>query len=675
LPDASDFGYSAAQSSKEGPSMRKPILAPIVFALLSACCAFQNGQPPPLIPRQILFGQPERTNPQISPDGKLLAYLTPDANSVVQIWVRTLGTQDDRQLTAEKTHSIWHYTWTYSPNKLLFAQDFRGDENWQIYLLDAASGAIKNLTPYQGVQSRLVAVDPLHPDELIVAMNLRNRRFHDAYRLNIETGETLMVSRNGGLQVWWTPDWQFRVLTASTTTGLLIRESPRAPWKNIRRWPRGTTGALLGPSRERHTIHLISSPQDGNTEALLEFDLATGAEKVIAHDPEYDAHAVFTDFATRQIQAVAFQKEKLRWQVLDPSIAEDFAALAKINTGEFTVVHPYGSPMLPSRSLGRRDLQDKYWIVSYERDNGPTYHYLYERQKKTATLLFADRPKLENFKLAAMQPISFKSRDDLTIHGYLTLPVGVPAKNLPVVVLVHGGPWSRDQWGYSGTVQWLANRGYGVLQVNYRGSTGYGRNFIIASYKEWGAKMHDDIVDGTRWLIESGIADPKRTAIMGASFGGYATLVGLTLTPEIFTAGVSRVGISSLLTVAKNRPPYWSPWRGMYALRVGDPVKDEEMLRARSPLYFADRVQKPLLIAHGANDVRVVAQESEQMVQALREANKPVDYFVYEDEGHGINRSANRHHFHAKAEEFLARHLGGRLEPITDIPGHSGMEK
>jgi len=655
--------------------VRKLFPPAIIFVLAVMGCAPRLAQLPPLIPRNLLFGQPERTNPQISPDGKFLAYLAPDNNNVLQIWLRTLGAQDDRQLTAEKTHGVWHYTWTFSPNKLIFAQDVQGDENWQIYTIDSQTGATKNLTPYKGVQSRLVAIDPIHPDDLLVAMNLRNRRFHDVYRLNLHSAETVMVNRNGGLQFAWIPDWQFRVLTATTTGGLIVRESPRSPWRNVRRWPLGSSGGIIERSRENNAVYLISSPVNGDTEALLEFDIATGTEKVIAQDPRYDAQSVFIEPTTKRIQAVAFQKEKLEWQVLDPSIAEDFAALAKIRTGEFTVVHHYGSPMLPSRSLGRRDMQDRRWIVSYESDDGPTHHYVYDRTTKAATLLFADRPKLEAFKLASMQPISFRSRDELTIHGYLTLPVGILAKNLPVVVLVHGGPWSRDQWGYSGTVQWLANRGYGVLQVNYRGSTGYGRNFVIASFKEWGGKMHDDVVDGASWLIKEGIADPKRTAIMGASFGGYATLVGLTLTPEIFAVGVSRVGISSLLSFAKTRPSYWSPLRGMFALRMGDPVKDEEMLRSRSPLYFADRVQSPLLIAHGANDVRVVVAESEQMVERLRNANKPVDYFVYEDEGHGINRAENRHHFFAKAEEFLSKHLGGRFEPTSELTGHSGVAK
>lgn len=621
------------------------------------------SQPPRLIPREVLFGHPDRTNPQISPDGKYLSYLAPDKNNVMQIWVRTLDERDDRQLTSERTHGIGHYTWTYQPNKLIFAQDNAGDENWQIYAADIYEGAIKNLTPYKGVQSRLVAIDPVHPDEMLIAMNLRNRRFHDVYRLNLETGEIQMVSRNGGFQYAWVAASQLSVRIAANPAAVIVRDSPRQPWKVARRWQDGSSGVLFGQSRDDKTFYVLNSIPDGDTEALLAVDIASGKETVLAHDPKYDVGDVFIDPLTRQIQAVAFHREKLEWQVLDPSIADDFAVLAKVRAGQFTVLHPpYGAPMLPSRSLGRRDLGNRIWIVSYESAEGPTFHYAYDRNSKTATLLFADRPKLEEFKLAPMEPVSYQSRDGLTIHGYLTLPADIPAKNLPMVMLVHGGPWSRDRWGYDGAVQWLANRGYGVLQLNYRGSTGYGRNFVIASYKEWGGKMHDDVVDGARWLIERGIADAKRIAIMGASFGGYEALVGVTLTPGLFAAGVSRVGISSLLTHEKNRPPYWSPLRGVWARRMGDPVKDEEMLRSRSPLYFADRVQVPLLIAHGKNDVRVVAAESEQMVEAMRKANKPVEYFVYEDEGHRFARPENILHFYAKAEEFLAKHLGGRFE-------------
>jgi dipeptidyl aminopeptidase/acylaminoacyl peptidase len=647
---------------------------PALLVFLFLGCV-TNLSPVPLIPRDHMFGNPERTNPQISPDAKYLAYLAPDKNNVLQLWVRTLGAQDDRPLTAEKTHGIWHYTWTYSPNKLIFAQDNHGDENWEIYSVDIHSGNTKNLTPYKGVQSRLVGIDPTHPDDMLIAMNLRNRRLHDVYRLNLLTGETVMIDRNGGLQYKWALDSQLGVRAAATPVAVIVRESAKQPWRIARRWQAGSSGGLIGQSLDHRTVYLRASPMDGDTEALLAFDIASGNETVMAHDLKYDIEDVFVDPITRQIQAVAFQKERLEWQILDQSIADDFATLAKVRARQFTVIHPYSSPLLPSRSLGRRDLRDRIWIVSYESDDGPTYHYAYDRSSKTATFLFADRPKLEAFRLASMQPISYQSRDGLTVHGYLTVPVGVPARNLPVVLLVHGGPWARDRWGYHGTVQWLANRGYGVLQVNYRGSTGYGRKFVEASYKEWGGKMHDDVVDGAHWLIKNGIADSQKIAIMGASFGGYATLVGLTFTPEIFAAGVSRVGISSLLSNAKTRPPYWSVFRGVYARRVGDPDKEEELLKSRSPLYFADRVKAPLLIAHGANDVRVVAAESQQMVEAMRKENKPVEYFVCEDEGHGMNRAENRHHFYAKAEEFLARYLGGRFEPAGESAGHAGVTK
>jgi len=419
---------------------------------------------------------------------------------------------------------------------------------------------------------------------------------------------------------------------------------------------------------------MLGTP-DENTGGLLAIDLASGKETVIAHDAEYDLDDVFLHPITREIQAVSFNKAKLEWQVLDPSIADDFTVLKNLSQAEFSVIHPHANPALPSRNLGRRDLQDKIWIVTYSSDDGSVRHYAYERASKQATFLFSERPKLERWKLAAMQPIAYQARDGLRIHGYLTLPVGVPAKDLPAVLLVHGGPWSRDYWGYYDAVQWLANRGYAVLQVNYRGSTGYGRKFVAASYKEWGGKMHDDLVDGVQWLVKQRIADQKRIAIMGASYGGYATLVGLTFTPDLFAAGVSRVGISNLLSFYQTYPVYWSPVTPAFTRRIGDPKTEEEMLKSRSPLFFTDRIKAPLLIGHGVNDVRVVVNESEQMVEAMRIENKAVEYVVYGDEGHSIAWPENKFHFYAKAEEFLAKHLGGRFEPEGEITGHAGVTK
>jgi dipeptidyl aminopeptidase/acylaminoacyl peptidase len=318
-------------------------------------------------------------------------------------------------------------------------------------------------------------------------------------------------------------------------------------------------------------------------------------------------------------------------------------------------------------------LADKNWLVAYTTDDGPVYYYAYNRESKSSTLLFSNQPKLEELSLASMEPVAYEARDGLTIHGYLTIPVGLEPKNLPTVLLVHGGPWARDTWGYSPIVQWLANRGYAVLQVNFRGSTGYGKAFLNAGNRQWAATMHDDLIDGVNWLVKQGIADLEKIAIMGGSYGGYATLVGLTYTPDVFAAGVDIVGPSNLVTLMKSIPPYWAPLLANMYHRVGNLETEEEFLKSRSPLFFVDRIQKPLLIGQGANDPRVKQAESEQIVEAMKKAGKPVEYALYTDEGHGFARPENRLHFFAIAEEFLAKYLGGRFEPVGDIQSHSGI--
>ncbi|MGL4619647.1 MAG: alpha/beta hydrolase family protein, partial [Chroococcidiopsis sp.] len=382
---------------------------------------------------------------------------------------------------------------------------------------------------------------------------------------------------------------------------------------------------------------------------------------VIAEDPEYDIDSVIVHPTDRILQAVSFYRDKQEWQILDQSIAADLEAIAQVRSGEYNITS--------------RDLADKTWLVAYITDNGPVYYYTYDRATKSSTLLFSNQPKLEELQLATMQPVSYPARDGLTIHGYLTTPVGIPAKNLPTILLVHGGPWVRDTWGYDPEVQWLANRGYAVLQVNFRGSTGYGKAFLNAGNREWGAKMHDDLIDAVNWLVEQGISDPQKVAIMGGSYGGYAALAGLTFTPEVFAAGVDIVGPSNLITLMQSIPPYWEPMKAMFAHRLGDLEAEPEFLKSRSPLFYCDRIQKPLLIGQGANDPRVKQAESEQIVAAMRQSNRPVEYLLYADEGHGFARPENRLHFYAKAEEFLAKYLGGRFEPVGDLVGHSGVEK
>jgi dipeptidyl aminopeptidase/acylaminoacyl peptidase len=622
-------------------------------------------QLPPLIPRETLFGNPERTRPQLSPDGQYLAYIAPDEKNVLQVWLRTVGQEDDRQLTDDKKRGIRMYFWTYKAQQLIYLQDSDGDENFHLYSVNIESDIVRDLTPFQGVKAQPVDLDPEFPDEVLVGLNLTDRQKFDVYRINLNNGAVEFDTENPGNVVSWTADaaFQVRAATAATPDGgseLLFRETLDKPWETLRHWGPDDEGGAVSFSADGKTLYIIGS-HDANAQRLIALDLATREETVMAEDEQYDVGGILMHPTTRVIQAVSFYKDKVQWQVLDQSIAPDFEAITQVREGEFGVTN--------------RTLADDTWLVAYTTDDGPVYYYSYDRESKSSTLLFSNQPELEELSLASMQPISYEARDGLTIHGYLTTPVGLEAKNLPTVLLVHGGPWARDNWGYSPIVQWLANRGYAVLQVDFRGSTGYGKAFLNAGNRQWAAAMHDDLIDAVHWLVEQGIADPDKVAIMGGSYGGYATLVGLTFTPEVFAAGVDIVGPSNLVTLMQSIPPYWAPMLASMYHRVGNLETEEEFLKSRSPLFFVDRIQKPLLIGQGANDPRVKQAESEQIVEAMKQANKPVEYVLYTDEGHGFARPENRLHFFAIAEAFLAKYLGGRAEPVGNIEGHSGVIK
>ncbi|MBD2532885.1 S9 family peptidase [Nostoc flagelliforme FACHB-838] len=619
---------------------------------------------PPLIPREILFGNPEKTSPQLSSDGKYLAYIAPDEKNVLQVWLRTVGQEDDQILTADKKRGIGIFFWTYNADQLIYMQDSDGDENFHLHLVNIHSKIVRDLTPFQGVKAELVELEPKFPDQMLVTLNLNNPQKFDVYRINLKNGAVEFDTDNPGNIISWTSDtdFQIRAATASTPDGGydLLLQKPDKQWETLRHWGSEEEGNSVSFSADGKTLY-IEGNHDANAKRLLAVDLDTRQETVIAEDEQYDVVGIIIQPLTRVIQAVSFYKDKQEWQVIDQSIAADFEEIAKVRPGEFSIIS--------------RDLEDKTWLVAYITDNGPVYYYAYNRESKTSTFLFSDQPKLEALQLASMQPISYEARDGLTIHSYLTTPVGIPTQNLPTVLLVHGGPWARDTWGFSPLVQWLANRGYTVLQVNFRGSTGYGKAFLNAGNREWAGKMHDDLIDSVNWLVEKGISDPQKIAIMGGSYGGYATLVGLTFTPEIFAAGVDIVGPSNLITLIETIPPYWEPLKAMLYHRVGNLETEEEFLKSRSPLFFADRIQKPLLIGQGANDPRVKQSESDQIVNAMQQAGLPVQYALYTDEGHGFARPENRLHFFAIAEEFLAKYLDGRFEPLTDIPGHSGIVK
>jgi dipeptidyl aminopeptidase/acylaminoacyl peptidase len=621
---------------------------------------------PPLIPREVLFGNPEKTSPRISPDGKYLTYLAPDEKNVLQVYIRTVGKDDDRVLTADKKRGIRSYFWTYDGEQLIYLQDSDGDENYHLYGVNIKTKVVRDLTPFQGVRAELVEVDPKFPKEILVGLNLKDRRKFDVYRVNLKNGAVEFDTDNPGNIMGWTADAHFKVRAATAMTAdggfdLLVREAPDKKWEKLRHWGPDDQGTALSFSDDNKTLYVLAN-HDHDTLRLLAVDLANdNKETVVAQDSRYDLGGVFMHPTKRTVQAVAVNGAKVTWKVLDESIKGDFAKLAKLHKGQFSVVN--------------RDLEDKTWLVAYTTDTGPVTYYAYDRDRKKGKRLFSQQPKLEKLELAPMKPVSYKTRDGLTVHGYLTTPLGVEAKDLPAVLLVHGGPWHRDSWGYDPMAQWLANRGYAVLQVNFRGSTGYGKKFLNAGNRQWAGKMHNDLIDAVNWLVDRGVADKKKVAIMGGSYGGYATLVGLTFTPEVFACGVDIVGPSNLITLLQTVPAYWAPAKAMFGKRVGDLVKDKKFLESRSPLFFADKIKAPLLIGQGANDPRVKQAESDQIVKAMREAGKPVEYVVYTDEGHGFARPENRLHFYAKAEAFLAKYLGGRTEPEGKIKGHSGVVK
>ena len=609
----------------------------------------------PLIPREVLFGNPERTSATVSPDGTHLAYLAP-YEGVLNVWVRTIGQADDRVVTRDRKRGIRLYTWAFDGRHLLYLQDFDGDENWHVWGVDLTTGAIRDLTPFDGVRAEILDLDPRHPDEMLVALNVRDARYHDVYRVNIATGAAVAEIINPGDVVGWLADSRFQVRGAYRALPdggfqLAVRDAadPGDPagWRPLVTWGPEEEGHPYTFTEDGNAIYVASSIGTNTLELRL-VDVRTGAESVLASDRAVDLSGVLIHPVEHRVQAAGFNLDRLEWKALDDALAGDLAWLQSQGKGELHV---------ESRSL-----DDSLWVVLYVQDKAPAAYYLYRRRDAALDFLFTTRPALEQYPLAEMKPVQIQARDGLTLHGYLTLPPGVEARNLALVLNVHGGPWSRDTWGYDAEAQWLANRGYACLQVNYRGSTGYGKKFLHAGDKEWGGKMHDDLIDAVQWAVNEGIADPQRVGIFGGSYGGYAALAGAAFTPEVFACAVDIVGPSNILTLIASIPPYWEPLRRLFTVRVGDPDTEREFLMQRSPLFSADRIQCPLLIAQGANDPRVKKTESEQIVAALRERGKPVEYMVFEDEGHGFARPENRLRFYAAAERFLARWLGGRCE-------------
>ncbi len=657
----------------------------------------KSGSTVNLIPRAVLFGNPDRARAMLSPDGAWLSYLAPAGDAgqgagVLNVWIAPAAKPDDaRAVTRDAKRGIRQYSWAYTNAHILYSQDQDGDENWHVYCTAIGTGATIDLTPFNEVpgpdgkpltgrngsvlrpSARLVAVSAEAPTTALVAVNNRDPRLHDLYRVDITSGAIERIADAPENTVDWVVDNALKVRYAVTFTddGGQVWLAPQVDGTWASAVTLGADDALstgpVGFTADNATMYVQDS-RERDTAALCSVELATGAKKVLAQDHGADVADVLVHPVTHEIQAASFNRMRADWVILDEGVREDFKTLSALGRGDVEVV---------SRS---RD--DRTWLVLLRADNGPSSYYLYRREEGgargkggKAEFLFHDRRRLETLPLARMKPLLITTRDGLEMVSYLSLPVDAaaegaarPVKPLPMVLLVHGGPWARDEWGYNSLHQLLANRGYAVLSVNYRGSTGFGKSYLNASRREWAGKMHDDLIDAVNWAVSEKVADKGRIAIVGGSYGGYATLVGLTFTPDVFACGVSVVGPSNLVTLLESIPEYWKPGMAMWRTRVGDVATPEgrEFLMSRSPLNFVSRIQRPLLIGHGANDPRVKLEESEQIVDAMKAKSIPVTYVVFPDEGHGFMRPENRIAFWGIAEAFLSERLGGRYEPIGE---------
>ena len=612
-----------------------------------------------------MFGNPDRASPRLSPDGKHIAFLAA-VEGVLNLWVGpTSNPETAEPVTRDAGRGIRVYYWAYTNRHIIYLQDKGGDENWRAFVVEIESGEVRDLTPVEGVQAQVVAISPDHPTEMIVGLNDRQSEYHDLYKINIHTGERELLQQNDHFAGFLVDD-DFRVRFGSVMTSdggsEVFERDGSGGWTSFMKvgGEDALTTTPIGFDQSGRKLHLVDS-RGRNTAAVARIDLDTGVKTVLAENQLADASDAMVHPDTNEIEAVAFTYERREWEIIDESIAGDMELLGAREEGDVEVVS--------------RTLKDDLWIVAYQSDDSPTRYHLYNRSAGQIEYLFSNNTELEAAPLTKLHPVAIKSRDGLDLVSYYSLPPGsqgqdprYPAQPLPTVLLVHGGPWARAEWGYDPHCQWLANRGYAALAVNFRGSTGFGKEFINAGNMEWGRKMHHDIVDAVNWAIDVGIADPDKIAVMGGSYGGYAALASLTMTPDLFACAVDIVGPSNLITLLESFPPYWQPMIELFTSRVGDhrTAEGRALLQERSPLSYVDRIRKPLLIGQGANDPRVKEAESGQIVEAMNARDIPVTYILYPDEGHGFARPENRLSFYAVAEAFLAQHLGGRFEGMGD---------
>ena len=643
------------------------LLAASATALLatSAVAAAQPLAGVPLIPREALFGNPEKVTGRISPDGKWLSWIAP-RDGVLNIWVApSTDIAKAKPVTAEKERPIRQYFWSPDSRQLLYVNDKGGDENFLLYGVDVASGAERKLTPFEKTRVQVVGVSPLVKDRILVGLNNRDAKWHDVHSLDLASGKLTPVLMNMGGYAGFLTDAKLVIRGAVKTRPdggadyFLVSNNKVAdkPSDSIALEDSSTTSPA-GFTSDGKTLYWTDS-RGRNTAALIAQDVATGKRTVIAQDARADIGDSMSNPRTGQVEAYAVEYLRTDWTPIGRAVKGDLDFLKSKLKGDISVTS--------------RTLADDKWTVVSSSATQPSVVWLYDRKAKALTKLFESRPALAGLPLTEMHPVEIKTRDGKTMVSYLTLPPGSdpdgdgkPSAAVPMVLLVHGGPWGRDSYGYSGQHQWLANRGYAVLSTNFRASTGLGKDFVEAGNLQWGRKMHDDLLDAVDWAVAQGVTSRDKVAIMGGSYGGYATLAGLTFTPDAFACGVDIVGPSNLQTLLKAIPAYWESGRAEFYKRMGDPTTEDgrKLLDAASPLYKADQIKKPLLIGQGANDPRVNVAESEQIVKAMKAHGIPVTYIVFPDEGHGFARPVNSIAFNAAAENFLAGCLGGRSEPV-----------
>ena len=601
----------------------------------------------PLIPMEDFFRNPEKSSFSISPNGNYIAYMKP-WKTRMNVFVMEIITKKETRLTSSQERGIYGFTWLTN-KRIGYVKDEGGNENIHFYAVNIDMSNEIDLTPFENVQTRIIDDLDDDPNHIIIGLNKRNPQIHDPYRINVNDGKMELIAENpGNISEWMTDhDGKLRVATTSdgVNTSLLYREKESDEFKLILTTDFKVSIAPLFFTFDNKNLYVASNRGRDKT-AIFEFDLSKSKEgRLIFEHNEVDVSGLMFSRKRKVLTGVNYTVAKNEMIFFDKWREGIQQKLEKKFPGYEVAITSFSKD------------ETKAVVVTYsDKSRGTYYHYDVDKNKLIK--LGEVSPWLNEENMSEMKPVKYMSRDGLTINGYLTLPKGTNGKNLPVVVNPHGGPWARDNWGYKSEIQFLANRGFAVFQMNFRGSTGYGREFWEKSFKEWGKSMQDDITDGVNWLIDEGIADPNRIAIYGASYGGYATLAGLAFTPDLYTCGVDYVGVSSLFTFMENMPPYWELYRSMMYEMVGHPEKDKELLAAASPLLHIDKIKAPIFIAQGANDPRVVKAESDQIVEALKNAGIDVPYMVKDDEGHGFYNEENQFDFYREMEKFLIRHIG-----------------